>query len=368
MAEQEKALITIEKTQVAAVFVKGGLDPFIEKIKAEVAGFKGDLNTAKGRGEITSLAFKVVKSKTLLQKAGHSLLKQKKEEISGATKQIDAIRAEGKRMTTELDLISNKIRQPLTEWKEAEEEKKKAEEERIEAIQGNINGIKNYLPLGADGSFCQLHLASSEQLETVIQKLKGLDLSTFKEFEEEATQVWNDKITELESVFEFAKDKELVATEKKRLADEEKARQQKIRDVEIADKAKETERLRLERKAQKERDDIKEKETRAKLETERLEQEKIDTAGRVEREKKEALDKAERDKREALEVERLRIKAIDDAKIKADKERAANTEHRLKIKIEIFQALVLAGLDEEVAANLFDLLSSGKLPNVSINY
>jgi hypothetical protein len=100
---------------------------FYERLAGTVRAHKPDVSTAKGRDEIRSLAFRVIKAKTSLDKAGLGL-------TEGWRKQIAAVNAARSKMTDELQELSAEVRKPLTEWEAAEEERKErvaAELERI---------------------------------------------------------------------------------------------------------------------------------------------------------------------------------------------------------------------------------------------
>ena len=90
-----------------------------KKIEAELAAFKPDLSTAASRQEIASLAFKIVRTKTAVDKAGLQLT----EDMREAVKAINAQRTVFKDRFQELQ---DRARKPLDEWEAAEETRKKA--------------------------------------------------------------------------------------------------------------------------------------------------------------------------------------------------------------------------------------------------
>ena len=118
-------LVTIEEKNAMEVFTADkGLEPYLEKIKAEVSTLVPDLTTQKGRKEIASMAQKVAKSKTYLDGVGKELVAEMKKK----PKLIDA---ERKRMREFLDKLKEEVRQPLTDWEAAEEARKNAIHNRI---------------------------------------------------------------------------------------------------------------------------------------------------------------------------------------------------------------------------------------------
>src|SRR4051812_14164349 len=109
----ENALAIIEEKNVAEYFKPQGLDPIIEAIRKEVTGIVPDISTKKGREEIASLAYKVAKSKTALDEMGKKL-------VSGLKEKAKAIDAERSRAWEAVDAIQKGVRQPLTDWENAE--------------------------------------------------------------------------------------------------------------------------------------------------------------------------------------------------------------------------------------------------------
>jgi hypothetical protein len=353
-------LIVIQPADLEKVFVKNGLDPFIELIKKEVEDIVPDLSTAKGRKEIASRARWVASKKVIIDKAG-------KEFISKLKAQIQPIDAERKRMRDILDALRDEIRQPLTEWEEAEKEKKRKEAERIELIKDRIQAIKDYLPK-RHLTDIPIHQATSDQIETALEKFRELDMETFQEFKEEAVNAWNDKNEELENSLKFTQEKEKLAAEKKKFEDEQKAAKQKERERKIREEAAEKARIEAEKKAQAERDTLKEKEVQAKLKAEQAEQEKKLAAEKAEKDKKEALRLAEEEKQKAIEEERLLIEREEEAKRLENEKRQADETHRSKINQEVYDSLLSAGFAEATANKIIEAFVFEKIKHVYIKY
>ena len=113
-------LDTLNEIVPADVFKKGGINPILDAIRAEVEGIVPDTTTAKGRNAIASLAHKVAKSKALIDKMGKNL-------ADGLNAKLKPINAERKIAREELDTLKEEIRHPLTEWEA--EQKRIADEE-----------------------------------------------------------------------------------------------------------------------------------------------------------------------------------------------------------------------------------------------
>jgi len=107
--------IYIETLDPAVIFQSGGMDKVLEKIHEETSSFIPDLTSDKGRKEIAGLAHKVSKSKTLIDAYGKTLADQ-------LNSQLKPINNERKKCRDVLDALRDSIRQPLTEWENAEKE------------------------------------------------------------------------------------------------------------------------------------------------------------------------------------------------------------------------------------------------------
>lgn len=115
----EKSTPLVDQKNSLQVFTEqGALDPILERIAKEARSFVPDTSTAKGRKEITSVAFKIAQTKTYLDGLGKELVADMKE----LPKKIDASR---KSVREYLDNLRDEIRKPLDDWE--------AEQARIEA-------------------------------------------------------------------------------------------------------------------------------------------------------------------------------------------------------------------------------------------
>jgi len=116
-AQTSNDLVAIEPSAITAAYQANDLSPILTQIKDEVAKYTSDLTTAKGRQEVKSLAYKVVRSKTLLDAAGKDLTEE-------ARKTVEAVNAQRRKVKEELDALAETVRQPLVEWQEAEDARK----------------------------------------------------------------------------------------------------------------------------------------------------------------------------------------------------------------------------------------------------
>lgn len=131
----ETALALVQSITAVEFFKPGASKTVIESLKIEVRAqaAKLDISTEEGRQAIASLAFKVAKSKTGLDKAGKELVADQK----AAIKRIDAERAT---VWDELEALQKEVRQPLTDFENAEKERIASHEAALEgmAVAGNF--------------------------------------------------------------------------------------------------------------------------------------------------------------------------------------------------------------------------------------
>lgn len=85
----ESSLIPVESVNGIELFTGAGkLDELLAKIRQETATIVPDVSTDKGRKEIASIAYKVARSKTVIDDAGKTLVGEWKTKSA-------AVRAEG---------------------------------------------------------------------------------------------------------------------------------------------------------------------------------------------------------------------------------------------------------------------------------
>ncbi|MFW1829143.1 hypothetical protein ACG9X3_19515, partial [Acinetobacter sp. ULE_I092] len=121
-------LQVLEQNVIVSAFNNAnGIQAIVDQIKAQVSSIVPDVTTAKGRKEIASLAYKVAQSKSAIDAEGKKL----KEQYTVVTNQIDADR---KFARDELDAERDRIRQPLTDWENAEKDRVAKHENAIKEI------------------------------------------------------------------------------------------------------------------------------------------------------------------------------------------------------------------------------------------
>jgi DNA repair exonuclease SbcCD ATPase subunit len=351
----------------AQVFsTEGGVDAVLARITAEVRAFKGDMSTAIGRKDIASFAYKVARSKTLLDKWGQEL---------GRT-HYDAwkvISNERTLIEKALDALRDEVRKPLTDWENAEQARVDAHEQALAQL------------IAIGGTF---HLEPSvREIDAHLAELDAAPQRDWQEFTVRAAEAAEGVRKKLTALREAAVKREAERAALERLRQEAAAREQREREERIAAAAAERARQQAEEKAQAE---ARAAERRAALERERIEQERLRAerekadaiaraeraeadknaaAERAERARKEAEEKAARDQLAAIEAERKRVadsKAAEDA---AAAKREANAKHVAKINKAIADALGdCAGLDTKTAHIVIAAIARGEIPHITVSY
>ncbi|WP_017816610.1 hypothetical protein [Acinetobacter baumannii] len=342
-------LQVLEQNVILAAFAKrGGTDELYERIAQEVCSHVPDVSTKKGRDAIGSLALKISKSKTLIEKCGKELVAEQKAQI----KVIDDDRIS---IVKKLDLLRNEVLAPRDAWEQAEKDRVAKHEESILSI----NFYKTAVIADKD----------SVWLKGVIRNVEEIIIdSSFEEFEEQAKIAKYETLEFLRTTLAAREKYEAEQAELERLRKSEQERLQREHEERIAHEAAERARLEAERKA--------------KEEAERVEREKQEAVAKAEREKREAAERearlvAEKEAAElraqhAAEAERKRIEAEQAAKLeaerKAEEARQANQAHRKKICNEALKGLLALGIDEAKGKEILQAINKGLVPHVSINF
>lgn len=299
------------KLSPIAIFKKGGISPIIDAIKKEVSEQVPDTSTAKGRNSIASLAHKVAKSKTLLDKMGKALA----DDLNAKLKPINA---ERKQARDQLDALKEEIRQPLTDWEA--EQKRIAEEEaaRVEA----------------------------EELAAKVEADHELGLLLHDKFLQEAIIKLEERVAA-----KCAHEREIahaarVEAEQNAKAERAAVEAEKQKAIEAAEQAK--------------RDQIAAEE-RAKLQAEQAEIARVEA-------KKQAVINAQLAAENAKKAEVARQEAERQLLTKAEAQRLANREHVANILGEIKLAIIGLGATEELAKSITLALYKNDIPHSTVKF
>lgn len=331
-----------------------GLDPYLAQIKAELDAFKPDVSTKKGRDAIASMAHKVAKGKVALDNIGKDLV----ADLKDIPKKIDA---ERKRMRDLLDLWKDEVRQPLTDWENAEEARQQAHRDRIAVIQEAGRDLD-----GLDRAALTSRLAEVDGV--TVDK-------SFEEFTAEAAMVKDRASKALRTALDARIKYDAEQAELALLRAEAAAREQKEREERIAREAAEQAQRAAEAKAQAEREAAIKREADAKAAAERRELELRLAAETAEREKAQAIQReqqakadAERRAAEAVEAEQRRVAAVAAQEATEAKKREADRAHKTRINRAAMDAFIAGGLSEEDARTAVTLIAKKSIPAVAITY
>lgn len=298
----EDALVVAGKLNPVELFFGTGLDPVLNEIAKQARAYVFDIGTDAGRKDCASLAYKVARSKTLIDDLGKDLLADQKQKI----KQGDAQR---KKARDFLDDLKTEVLKPLTAWKE-EQERLKAEEmriekERVDKIEMRIESIRQMA--------VNLGFMTSDEIKVNLTVLSAMDISEseYQEYQETAMRVVHEVFAQTEEAL-----KKRIEFESEQAA--QKAEAERLAKVAAEQKA-EADRLEAIRKEQEE----KEREAQERL---KAEQKRIDEG--LEKKRREIQAEADR-----LEAEK-KANAEAEAKEKADREAAVQAEKEAKEKAE----------------------------------
>lgn len=303
VAEQSGALVVIGGRSLTAqdVFVADkGVDAVIAKVKHEVANTPGaDISTPTGRQVIRSTAYKIARTKSLLDDLGKNL-------VADLKKQTGAVDADRRRIRDELDALQEDFRRPLTIFEDAERS-------RVEAHEAAIREIEGY------GGF-----QGPASAATFADKLNSTRLLNhnrdWQEFAARAATVRETAMANLTGLLEEAIAREAAEEEAERQRQEEAARQQREREAAIAARAAEEAKREAERKA-----------AQAAAETAERARRQQEAAEEKARQEREAIEATARADAEAARKEQERIeKEKAEALAAAQRERDRAEEHRVK--------------------------------------
>ncbi len=347
-------LATIAPETALAVFsADNGLDPYIEKIRAEVADFIPDTTTKKGRDAIASMAYKVSQSKSYLDNAGKELV----AELKAIPAKVDA---ERKRMRETLDALRDSVRAPLNEWEAAEAA-------RVADLQAKVAGLENAKNTGWS--------SADEIRETLAWVTAVVVDESWQEYQAQGVVA---KAAAIDAIGQALAAREKYDAEQAELAKlraEAAAREQADREAAIAHQAAEAERQRAEREAtaerqrveaaaQAERDAAAKREADAKAESERRE---LELRLQVEKAQREALEAQQAADRIARNIEAARVEA--EAKAAAEvKAREADREHKKKINSAALADFMAGGMTEDCAKMAITLIAKKAVRGVAITY
>lgn len=360
----ELAELPPQETALDVYSKPNGLDPWLDRIRAEVSGHVPDLTTKKGRDAIASLAYKVRKAKTALDDLG----KEQVDRLKEIPKKIDA---ERKRMRETLDALADEVRRPLTEWQQAEEDRVQRHKDAVEGIVSLVVNCNE----------------SAESLRTALAAVEAIAIGPeWEEFEAEAARAKDKALSGLRDRLVAREKYEAEQADLARLRAMEAAREQKEREERIAREAAEQAQREADARAQAEREAVIRREQEAKAAAERRElelklqaeqaekaaaQAKADKIAAEQRAEQDRIASIEREKQAAEAARQAEIKRQADAKAAEEAEaarREADKAHKGKVNRAALSAFVQGGMTEECAKLAVTLIAKGEIPAIKITY
>lgn len=327
--------IADQNVVVAAFKTPGGTAELFERIAQEARSHVPDVTTKKGRDQIGSLAMKVSKSKTFIEKCGKELVAEQKAQI----KLIDDDRIA---TVKKFDELRNEILAPRDAWEQAEKDRVQAIQDKIAQFDSGRVDI---------GSPLNLIVSVIAEIEAIV-----IDES-FAEYQEQAKLQKYECLEVLRKVQVEREKYEAEQAELERLRQAEILRQQQERDAQIAREAAE--------KA------TREAEEKARFEAERVQREKAESEQREARLKTEK-EAAELRAVQAAENERKRIEAEQVAKAEAERKaaeaREADVAHKKQICGEALKGLTDLGVSVDQGKSILNAINKGLVPHVSIKF
>lgn len=337
MAEQAQTLPASIQGLSAVELFDGDAD-VVERVLAEVEdaarSIVPDISTDKGRRAVASLAAKVARSKTFLDGLG-------KDHVAELKRRAGEVDARRRTIRDRLDALKAEVRQPLTDYEQAEADRQAALQWRIDAL--------SVLPPDDVGVGV---------IADRIAKLEAAEIGTdYAERAAEARQVRAATLYELSRRLERVREREAAEAKAEAERQERERREREEREQRIAAEAAERARREAEQAATAER----ERAARAVAESQaRAERDAAEAKARIER--------AEHEAEQAAERERARI-AAEQARERAEAERrAADREHQAQVNREVLADLCDLGLAEADAKRLIGAIARGQVAHVRIDY
>ncbi len=345
---------SLDAMQISNVFTESGrMDAVKNIIETLVDGFEHDLSTQAGRKRTASLARRISTFKTKVDNVG-------KEMVSEWKTKAKAVDQDRKSFRDSMDKQRDKVRQPLTEWEEAEEHR--------------ILSHKNFIESMKDTAYLNnpYYGPDLNEIDQAIESLNGLDLSILEEFQDEGYSVFGECIQNLHRMKELEEDR-LEAEEQARIEREAfEAEQEKLRiereKMEAEQAALRAEKEKLEA-AKLEQQRKEEEERRISAAKQEAEQRARDAEERTEQERVAAKKRAQEAAEQARLAEVQRQKE-EEAKKEAERlEREANEKHVNQVQTSAINALALIkGISLEKAAVIVNAIDDGQIPGITINY
>jgi len=347
-------VIAVERNHSIVLFDTEKFDVWYEKLKAN-APTDADISTRKGREALRSYSAEIRSQKAAINRDRLRLTKEWRDMTA-------SVNEAGKLIDERLDKLADEVRQPLTEYEEAEKA-------RVAECRAVIDGFKASAVVTMDDTAASVRERGMAVWSTKIDPDRFGDMTgeaeSAKGIAVEALKAALDRLTKEEA------DREELA--KLRAAEEERVR--KEAEQRAAEEA-ERQRVEAERAAEERRV------AAEKAEAERLEHMR-EEAARLAREEEARAAQAERDRierehAEQLAAERRRAEEAE-AAAQAERDRIAHEQaeqakrdadqkHRTAVKTAAKTAIMSCGADEDTAKKIVVAILAGEIPNVTLRF
>ncbi len=327
------------------VYTPGNLQIILSAVDhwARSEAEKADSKTTKGRAALVSTVAKIASTKVGLDRLGLEL-------TEGWRRRTATVNADRKRVTTSLTALQHAIRQPVTDWEEADAARMQAHRDAV-AI---INGLTEF-------AHCD---PSAAEVAARLTQAQDLGTRAWEEFAESAANASADAVNRLLAMHAAAVTHEAERAELERLraGAEERLRQDEERqraERKTADAKAEQDCLDAEKRLRDAMEDAARAKATAKADAEKAEADRIAAA-----------EQAKVDAEAAVEKERQRVAALA-AKARDDADaREADGRHRAAVNNAVVKVLMdETGCGREVAKAVVRVIASGRTkPHCSMFY
>lgn len=346
MGHNSASFIEMIEADPAVIFrEQEALGGLYDEIRAEIAAFKPELTTDKGRKAVASLAAKIAKRKVSIDAAG-------KELNAALNKQVDAVDRVRRDVRNTLDIFRGQARAPLTAWEQREEARAVFVEHTIQFLSESC-----YVQQGTTVNAIEVLAAKVEAVE--------IEPDVFREREPIAAK---EKARAIASLAE-AKARVMREDEERKELARLRAEQEERDAREAAELAARQRAEAAARAAEEAKRREEEAATRAAERAAAEERAKAEAAAAAERRKHEEALSAERRERERLEREAKEVAAAQERERADAARREADKAHRSKVMAAAKTALMRVGdIDEDNAKKVVLAIVAGEIPNVSLRF
>jgi colicin import membrane protein len=331
-------------------------DLFLAKVREVSIIENPDVSTSKGREEIRTVAMKVTRAKTAIDKSRLGLTEEYRNKVA-------AINDAGKSVTTRLAAIAEEVRAPLTAWEEAE----KAREAEVERI---IAYLKSASIVTISDTSNTVRSRGREVYNVEITK------EFFGKSFTEAVSLKESAVETLKAALDGLIEKEDQAAELQRLREQAAAREEQDRQEKAAREAAEAEAERLRLAALEE--DMRVQAEKSRVET--AAREAAEAAAREEREAAQreidaaneravAAEREAEEQRQRIAAEQAEADRIAAAQRAEEERRQKNAAHRREIMGQIKADLIVAaGITDEQATHAVKAMVKGGVRHLQVNF